>query len=128
VVCGAFQLPAGPIGAGGPDGFTDHSFETFRAAAEARNAVSSQRASPGSACRPISRGCATSSGRAMRIPASPSPVDFFSPDTFNYTVVGVAADGTLTVMVWDIPSYPANTFSHDAVEAVPILGFQIALQ
>jgi len=26
--------------------------------------------------------------------SSPSPVDFFSPDTFNYTILDVAEDGT----------------------------------
>src|SRR5438132_2300512 len=39
LVPGAFQLLAGPIGAGGPDGFTDHSFARIQMAAAQRNAV-----------------------------------------------------------------------------------------
>src|SRR5438132_13631529 len=54
--------------------------------------------------------------------SSPSPVDFSSPDTFNYVIVEVAEDATLTVTAWGIPSYQQNTFSQDAIEATPILG------
>src|ERR1700738_5115971 len=36
LVSGAFQLLAGPIGAGGPDGFTNHSFPTIQTGARAR--------------------------------------------------------------------------------------------
>jgi hypothetical protein len=42
-------------------------------------------------------------------------------------VIEVAEDGTLTVTNWGIPSYRQNTFPQDAIEATPILGFQIAL-
>ena len=52
---------------------------------------------------------------------------FSSPDTFNYMIVEVAEDATLTVTTWGIPSYQQNTFPQDAIEATPILGFQIAL-
>jgi hypothetical protein len=58
--------------------------------------------------------------------ASPSPVDFSSPDTFNYMVIDVTEDGTLRVTSWGIPSYRQNTFPQDAIEATPILSFQIA--
>ena len=58
---------------------------------------------------------------------SPSPVDFLSPDTFNYTILDVVEDGTLTVTTWGIPSYCQNTFPQDAIAATPILSFQIAL-
>ena len=59
--------------------------------------------------------------------ATPSPVDFYSPDTFNYTVLTVAADGNLTVETWGIPSYPENTFPQSAAAPSLILGFQIGL-
>ena len=38
LVPNAFQILAGPISGGGPDTYTDHSFETIRTAADARNA------------------------------------------------------------------------------------------
>jgi len=41
LVPGAFQLLTGPIGAGGPDGFTDHSFATIQRAADEWNGASS---------------------------------------------------------------------------------------
>jgi hypothetical protein len=43
-------------------------------------------------------------------------------------VVDVAEDGTLTVTTWGIPSYCQNTFPQDAIEATPILSFQIVLR
>ena len=58
---------------------------------------------------------------------SPSPVDFYSSDTFNYTILAVAADGGLTVETWGIPSYQQDTFPQDAVESTLILSFQIGL-
>jgi hypothetical protein len=56
---------------------------------------------------------------------TPSPVDFYSPDTFNYTVLTVAADGNLTVETWGIPSYPENTFPQSTAAPSLILSFQI---
>jgi len=39
------------------------------------------------------------------------PVDFYSPDTFNYVVLDISRDGrTLSVDTWGIPSYMENTF------------------
>ena len=59
-------------------------------------------------------------------PASPpSPVDFLSPDTFNYTIVDVAEDSTLTATTWGIPFYQQNTFPQGVIEASPIFSFQI---
>ena len=55
------------------------------------------------------------------------PVDFYSPDTFNYTVLTVAAGGGLTVETWGIPSYAENTFPQSAAAPDLILGFQIGL-
>ncbi len=60
-------------------------------------------------------------------PTAPSPVDFFSPDTFNYTILDVAADGVLTVTTWGIPSYRQDTFPRDAIEAIPIFSFRIGV-
>jgi hypothetical protein len=39
------------------------------------------------------------------------PVDFYSPDTFNYAALDVSADGgTFTVSIFGIDSFAANTF------------------
>jgi len=55
-----------------------------------------------------------------------SGVEFFSPDTFNYSILDVSADGSsLTVDVWGIPSYQQNTFPQDGPLVGDILGFTI---
>jgi len=56
---------------------------------------------------------------------SPSPVDFYSPDTFNYIVLNVSADGRLTVETWGIPSYQQNTYPQSVIDPSLILSFQI---
>lgn len=56
------------------------------------------------------------------------PVDFYTPDTFNYVTLDISADGkTLSVNSYGINSYAANTFLEaDRVGAIRrILGFQI---
>jgi len=128
LVPGAFQLLAGPIGAGGPDGLTDHSFATIQRVAAQRNAVQIALKEPGLGLPANFPGLRNVFRQGdPNAAASPSPVDFSSPDTFNYTIVEVAEDGTLTVTNWGIPSYRQNTFPQDAIEATPILGFQITL-
>ena len=56
------------------------------------------------------------------------PVDFYSPDTFNYVTLDISADGkTLSVNTYGINSYIADTFPEpDQVGDIRhILGFQI---
>ena len=56
------------------------------------------------------------------------PIDFYSPDTFNYTILEVGADcPTLTVTTYGINSYAVNTFpeSSSANPVRPILSFQV---
>ena len=49
------------------------------------------------------------------LPAGPDadalrqPVDFYSPDTFNYATLDVNADGTLTVSIFGINVNLANS-------------------
>ena len=123
-----FQVVTGPIGAGGPDKFPDHSFAVIQIAANRANERQVSQGQP-----PL--------GLPANFPglhgvfrqwdpgaaATPSPVDFHSPDTFNYTVLTVAADGGLTVETWGIPSYPENTFPQSSASPALILGFQIGL-
>jgi phosphodiesterase/alkaline phosphatase D-like protein len=123
-----FQVVTGPIGGGGPDKFADHSFAAIQIAANRANERQVSQGQP-----PL--------GLPANFPglhgvfrqgdpdaaATPSPVDFNSPDTFNYTVLTLAADGNLTVETWGIPSYAENTFPQTAVAVTSILGFQIGL-
>ncbi len=56
------------------------------------------------------------------------PIDFYSPDTFNYTSLDVSADGvTLAVATYGINSYAQNSFPTEDIAGPvrPILGFQI---
>jgi alkaline phosphatase D len=128
LVPNAFQIAAGPIGAGRPDGFTDHSFATMQTAAESRNASQLAMGEPQLGLPPdfpglrnvFREGDPTAS-------ASPSPVDFMSFDTFNYVTLKVAIDGSLTVDCWGVPSYQPNTFPQNPVKVTRIFSFQIGL-
>ena len=127
LVSGAFQLLAGPIGASGPDGFTDHGFATIQTATDERNASQIALGEPALGLPASFPGLRNVFRQGdPNAAASPSPVDFSSPDTFNYMIVEVAEDANLTVTAWGIPSYQQNTFPQDAIKATPILGFQIA--
>src|SRR5436189_6474521 len=77
LVPGAFQLLAGPIGAGGPDGFTDHSFATIQTAADDRNASQVALGEPGLGLPPSVPGLRNVIPQGdPNAAASPSPVDF----------------------------------------------------
>jgi hypothetical protein len=114
------------MGAGGPDGFTDHSFDAIQKAANDRNASQLALGEP-----PLGLPADFPGLRNVfrqgdpNAPSAPSPVDFYSPDTFNYTVLNVAADGNLTVETWGIPSYQQNKFPQSAIDPTLILSFQI---
>ena len=126
LVPNAFQILAGPIGGGGPDAYTDHSFETIRTAADARNASQIAAGEPPlglPADFPGLRNVFRQSDPAAS--TSPSPVDFMSPDTFNYVTLEVATDRSLTIECWGVPSYQQNTFPQDPVEVTKIFSFQI---
>jgi phosphodiesterase/alkaline phosphatase D-like protein len=128
---GVFEIVDGPIGATGPDTITDHSFANIQALAQ--SFASQQQAAgidpigldagfPG--LTNVSREGDPTAG------TSPSPVDFYSPDTFNYAALNVSAAGsTLTVTIDGINSYAVNTFPQpgSANPVRQILQFQVAL-
>src|SRR5215470_10325121 len=62
------------------------------------------------------------SGEVATIPDLPAL------DSFNYTILIVAADGGLTIETWGIASYQENTFSQDPIEAQLILSFRSRYQ
>jgi uncharacterized protein YjiK/phosphodiesterase/alkaline phosphatase D-like protein len=94
----AFSIVCGPLGATGPDAITNHSFANIKAIADSvANAQTAAGIDPiGLQNYPglhnLSREGDPTAG------SSPQPVDFYSPDTFNFTVLDLSANGkTLTV-------------------------------
>ena len=105
-----FSIVAGPLGATGPDTITNHSF------AVAQQLVNSLVAAQQAAgIEPFGLTGYPGLRNLMRegdptAATSPQPVDFYSPDTFNFTVLDVSADGrTLTVSSIGMDATPVNT-------------------
>jgi phosphodiesterase/alkaline phosphatase D-like protein len=131
-VPGVFQILAGPIGATGPDLITDHGFANIQTLAENFAAqqlirgidpIGLDPAFPG--LQNVTREGDPTAG------SSPQPFDFYSPDTFNYVVLDLSADGSvLTVTVDGMNSYATNTFPQPGTldPVRQILQFQIALE
>jgi phosphodiesterase/alkaline phosphatase D-like protein len=124
----AFSIVAGPLGATGPDLITNH---TFTMAQQLANSlVAAQQAAgvepfgligyPG--LHDLVRDGDPTAGTA------PQPVDFYSPDTFNFTVFDVSADGkTLTVRSrgMDATAQNAGIEYANGPQARDIFSFQI---
>lgn len=93
-----FAIVCGPLGATGPDAITDHSFANIKAIADSlANAQTASGIDPiGLRNYPGLRNLVREGDPTAG--TNPQPVDFYSPDTFNFTVLDVSADGkTLTV-------------------------------
>jgi phosphodiesterase/alkaline phosphatase D-like protein len=128
-VPGCFEILAGPLGAGGPDAITNHSFDNIKSIAD-----SFAEQQEGFGVDPIGLDPAFPGLSNVSRDGDPDadllrqPVDFYSPDTFNYASLEVSPDGaTLTVSAYGINSFPANTFP-EPDEVGPerlILSFQI---
>jgi hypothetical protein len=125
----AFTIVAGPIGASGPDAFTDHSFSTIKFLA---NTLAAQQKLKG--IDPLGLDAKFPGLQNVFREGDPNadtlrqPVDFFSPDTFNYATLDISADGKIfSVNLYGINSYAADTFpSEEQVGSVRrLLGFQI---
>jgi len=94
----AFSIVCGPLGATGPETITNHTFSNIKAIAD--NLAAAQITA---GVDPI--GLQNYPGLHNLIRSgdptagtSPQPVDFYSPDTFNFTVLDVTPNGqTLTV-------------------------------
>jgi phosphodiesterase/alkaline phosphatase D-like protein/predicted AlkP superfamily pyrophosphatase or phosphodiesterase len=112
VLPNAFSIVDGPIGAGGPDTITNHSFANIKTLAD--NLVKTQTAA---GVNPLGLDPNFPGLKNLVREGDPNadslrqPIDFFSPDTFNYTVFDLSADGkTLNVNVQGINSYAKDTF------------------
>jgi hypothetical protein len=129
-VPGCLSILVGPLGAGGPDAITDHSFDHIKSLADARAADEIAHGLDPIGLDPAFPGL--SNVYREGDPDADSlrqPVDFYSPDTFNYATLDVSADGSsLTVSTYGINSFAANTFPEpDKVGPERlILSFQIS--
>jgi phosphodiesterase/alkaline phosphatase D-like protein len=112
VLPAAMAIVDGPIGAGGPDLITDHSFNYLKNIADtiAQNQLRA-------GVNPIGLDPKFPGLRNVIREGDPladklrQPIDFYSPDTFNYAILDVSADGkTLSVEVQGINSSPKGTF------------------
>jgi phosphodiesterase/alkaline phosphatase D-like protein len=124
----AFSVVAGPLGATGPEGITDHSFSVAQQLVNVL--VGAQQAAgvepfgligyPG--IHDIFRKDDPNAN------TNPQPVDFYSPDTFNFTVFDVSADGKqLSVKSIGMSATAQNSAIEygSGPQASPILGFTI---
>ncbi len=130
LVPGTFTIVAGPIGASGPDKIPVHSFDTIQFFTD--SIVASQKTKN---LNPL--GLDPKYPGLQKVfrendPQADSlrqPVDFYTPDTFNYVTLEISANGkTLSVNTYGINSYAANTFPEpDKIGSIRrILSFQIA--
>jgi 3-phytase/alkaline phosphatase D len=108
----ALSIVDGPIGAGGPDVVTDHSIANIQKLAD--DLANKQKAAK---VNPIGLDPNFSGLKNVvregdaNADTNRSAFDFYSPDTFNYTVFDISADGkTLNVNVQGVNSYAKNTF------------------
>jgi phosphodiesterase/alkaline phosphatase D-like protein len=138
VLQNALSIVDGPLGAGGPDAITDHSFANIKKLAD--DLAAKQTAA---GVNPIGLSANFAGLRNVVREGDPTAdtnrqaVDFYSPDTFNYTVFDISADGkTLNVNVQGVNSYAKDTnpepsaanpvrsilsFSLDAALPLPVL-------
>lgn len=125
-----FSIVCGPLGATGPNTITDHSYANIEALAN--SLASSQIAAN---VDPIGLAANYPGLHGVVREGDPSadvqraPIDFFSPDTFNFAVLSTSADGaTLSVELTGIDSAPANAFvEYDPIgnPARQVLAFEI---
>jgi len=123
-----FSIVAGPLGATGPDLITNHTFAM--AQQYANSIVAAQQAAgiepfgligyPG--LHGLVRDGDPTAGTA------PQPVDFYSPDTFNFTVFDVSADGkvlTVKSVGMDATEQNAGIEYANGPQARTIFSFQV---
>jgi phosphodiesterase/alkaline phosphatase D-like protein len=123
-----FSIVAGPLGATGPDLITNH---TFGMAQQLANSlVAAQQAAGVEPFGLIGYPGLFNLQRENNPAAStnPQPVDFYSPDTFNFTVLDVSADGrTLSIksVGMDATAQNAGIEYFAGPQARDIFSFQI---
>jgi phosphodiesterase/alkaline phosphatase D-like protein len=124
----AFSIVAGPLGATGPDLITNH---TFAMAQQYANSIAAAQEAAG--VEPL--GLIGYPGlhdlyreEDPTAATNPQPVDFYSPDTFNFVVLDITRHGnTLTVTSIGMNSTAQNAGTEyvDGPQARPILSFSV---
>ena len=107
-----FSIVCGPLGATGPDLFVNHDWTSVQGAA---NLIANAQVTAG--VEPIGligypglHDVKRDQGGTLVTETTPQYADFYSPDTFNYNVLDVSADGkTLTVTSKGIKSTAQNS-------------------
>jgi len=125
---GVIHIVDGPFGATGPDTVTDHSFANVKALADALALKQRNAGLNPVGLDPSYRGLFNVYREGDPTAASaPKPFDFFSPDTFTYVSLDVAADGVLNVAMKGINSYAQNSFPEPAAagQSRTILSFSV---
>jgi len=133
VMSNAFQIVTGPLGAGGPDVITDHSFTNIQ------NLLNSPSTAVDNNPDLLAHGDPAIGLVGMpgltnvfrqgdaNAATNPSSIDFFAPDKFGYTTLAVDALGNLNVETWGIDSYQKNTFAQAAPTPELIMSYTIAV-
>jgi uncharacterized protein YjiK/phosphodiesterase/alkaline phosphatase D-like protein len=112
VLPNALTIVDGPIGATGPDAITDHSFANVKSLADKLAATQTA-----AGVNPVGLDPNFAGLKNVVREGDPNantlrqPIDFYSPDTFNYTTFDISPDGkTLNVNVQGINSTATNSF------------------
>src|SRR5262249_47070618 len=111
VVPHCFAIVDGPLGATGPDLVTNHTFANNKLIAD-----SIANAQVAAGINPVGLGADYPGLHNVARENDPQadtlrqPIDFYSPDTFNFNTLDISGDGaTLTVSSIGINSYPVNS-------------------
>lgn len=133
LVPGAFQILTGPIGAGGPDAVTDHSFANIQALLNSSGTGVDNNPDLIAHGDPLI-GLVGLAGLSdvyrqydPNAGGSPSSVDFFSPDKFGYTTLAFDQYGNLRVETWGINSYQQNEYLQFGQVPELIMAFSVAV-
>ena len=110
VIPNVISIVTGPMGATGPDTYTDHSFSNIDALAG--NLVAKQALN---GVNPVGLDPTLTQvfdvWREGDVTPGIKPVDFFTPDTFNFTSLSFSQDGrVMTVATYGVNSYSTNSF------------------
>ena len=131
LVPGAFQIVTGPLGAGGPDTITDHSFANIQSLLN--NVGTGVDNNPDLIAHgdPVI-GLAGFHGLDnvyrdgdANAATAPSSIDFYAPDKFGYTTLAFDPWGNLRVETWGVDSYQPNTYPTTGQTPSLIMGFSI---
>jgi len=127
----AFQILTGPIGAGGPDGVTDHSFANINSLLNT-NTTGVDNNPDLIAHGDPAIGLVGFAGLSdvyrqfdPNASLSPTSVDFYAPDKFGYTTLDFDQWGNLRVETWGIDSYQAGVLPQTTLSPSLIMAFSI---